>query len=79
MKERDGEMGNVDNLFQHRSLSERFINPGWKIRLAEMGVGLYLANTGSTEVAIVGTIIFLHGLAGPAVFSLFQGGGGKDS
>ncbi|OGM27984.1 hypothetical protein A3D00_04550 [Candidatus Woesebacteria bacterium RIFCSPHIGHO2_02_FULL_38_9] len=77
MKEQ--ETGSVDQLFQKRSISERFLNPGLKVQLAAMATGLLLANSKDVETACFGAVIFMYGLAAPGLGILFNRDGPNSS
>ncbi len=73
MRERDTTVEeNVDNLFQQRSLSERFFNPGIKVQLAAIATGLLLAGSNDTKTACVGAVIFMYGMVAPGFGILFN-------
>jgi hypothetical protein len=45
----------------------------WQVRIAEITTGLVLSNTNSLAAAIVGFVLFVHGVAGPEGYKCLRG------
>ena len=55
-----------------RNVLDYFQSPPGIVRAGEMVIGLGMAHLGDVPIAALGTAVFLHGLAGPEGYQLFQ-------
>ncbi|OGM32151.1 hypothetical protein A3D01_02070 [Candidatus Woesebacteria bacterium RIFCSPHIGHO2_02_FULL_39_13] len=50
-----------------KPILKKVLNPPWYVIIAAIVLGILLAALGNLPVALIGLVLFLYGLAGPAL------------